>query len=76
MGNFAEGTSPDSIEQTGKSGGDADAFGGDANADSTAIAPPYDPSTATSYATGGDANGGDGGDASDNTSIGTININS
>ena len=76
MGNSAMGETPDSIEQTGKSGGDADAFGGDANADSYASAGRNASADAMSDAMGGDANSGIGGDASDNTSIGTININS
>jgi len=74
------GTTPDSIEQSGKSGGDAAnvgmAGGGYASAGASAVAVPLDPSHANSGAMGGDAMSAEGGDAEDNTSIGTININS
>jgi len=80
MSMSASGNTPDSIEQSGKSGGDAsnmgDASGGFAGADASAVAVPLDPSHANSGAMGGDAMGAEGGNAEDNTSIGTININS
>lgn len=74
--------------QVGKSGGDAAnagfAAGGDAGAgagaSADAIAVPLDPShadaSADANAMGGGAMDASGGDASDNTSVGSVNINS